>query len=644
MRVSVLSRVIGNADGLRFLFYALGINQSVFRKNDPNIERAYKMSAGVKRGLYLLVLMVGLAAAISAVAYFRGDYAEEGRKNTPYSGTLLQYDGWYAAHKDSTYTAITLPVYRETEGDSITIVNALPRELESGTYLVFESTNTYVTVAVDGEVIYQNLDNSVTQPLSMWNFIRLESTQAEGKISITFRGRDSYDVGILPRIYLGPRSDILLLANSETQFNTQISVIIIFFGVFIMLCSLVTFADMDYSADFVYLGMFIFVLGLSQWLQLAYPMGTPASWFEAQGTGRSLFGLLPPFFCLYRAERAAEPRKRVFRAAFWFGIGFYFLVFLMRWFASPILWTSLRITTFTVFEMIYGLCLYMTLFREEDGTRRYRALTGTGIALLMLGIGLESFTHLGYTSMHNARPLILGALSFSLMQTTAVLFSVFDHAEQQVKNARELSDSRIRLMMNQMRPHFIRSALGAIGTAIRQDPDKAYSLLRDFTNYTSFNIESMDSTELIPFREELKHIKAYTNIEQERYRPRVKVEYDIGPDRFEVPPLSIQPYVENAIKHGVWAKKEGGTVCLYTEDAGDAYVIRITDDGVGFNVDSPPPAMRGHGISMKNAAYRLEAQVHGTVRVESIMGQGTSVTVTIPKTEKEENDDENDAG
>ena len=126
------------------------------------------MSDGVKRGLYLLMLIAGLSTAILAVVYFGGDYAEENRKNATYSETLLQYDGWFAAHKDGTYSAVTLPTFKEAKGDSITIVNALPRELESGTYLVFESTSTRVTVSVDGEMIYENVDNAVKQPLSMW--------------------------------------------------------------------------------------------------------------------------------------------------------------------------------------------------------------------------------------------------------------------------------------------------------------------------------------------------------------------------------------------------------------------------------------------------------------------------------------------
>ena len=114
------------------------------------------------------------------------------------------------------------------------------------------------------------------------------------------------------------------------------------------------------------------------------------------------------------------------------------------------------------------------------------------------------------------------------------------------------------------------------------------------------------------------------------------MEYEIGPDRFEVPPLAIQPYVENAIKHGVWAKKEGGTVLLRTEETKTGWVVTITDDGVGFDVENPPPALRGHGISMKNAAYRLREQVGGDVKVESVIGRGTQITITIPKREKGE--------
>ena len=585
------------------------------------------------KGLYILMILAGLTAALLVVLLLSRAYREDQKDKAPYSGALLRYDGWVILREDNTVKRVDLPDYVVPESDTMTIVNVLPRALESGAYLAFESTNVFVTVRLDEDVIYQNMNESNTKAFSMWNFVLLDAAQAEGPITIEFSGSDPYDAGILPEIFLGPKSEILLLAESETRVNTQVSVSTIFFGLFVMLCALVTFSNMGYSADFILLGLFIFLLGLSQWFQIILPSGNAGTWFAKQGIGRSLFGLLPPFYCYYCARRSVQTEKKTYEAVFWVGIGYYFLVYLLRWFGSASSWHMLRIATYIIFEGIYGLCLYSTVVLEKESSLKYRLLTGVGLAALMLGIGIENFTHIGYTVMRTARPIILGALVFSMLQATAVLLNVYDHIEQQAINARELSESRFRLMINQLKPHFIRNALATIRVITRHDPQKAYDLLYDFTQYFSYNIDSIQGNELTTFTEELKHIQEYTNIEQEHMGQRLRMEYDIGPTDFEIPPLSIEPFVENAVKHGVWQKREGGTVRVISEEKEKTFVISICDDGVGFDPQNPPPpAVRGHGIGMKYAIERLNTMVSGTVKVESQPGKGTTITIEIPKT------------
>ena len=590
------------------------------------------MNENGKKGLSILMILVGLTAALLVVFLLSRAYREDQRENAPYSGALLRYDGWAVLRENSTLQNVELPTYAYPGGETMTIVNTLPRALESGTTLAFESTNVFVTVKLDGDEIYSNAEDLGTQPFSMWNFVVLEEIQAEGRITIEFSSKDPYDAGILPVIYLGPKSEILLLAESETRINTQVSISTVFFGLFVMLCALVSFPDIGFSADFLLLGLFISALGLSQWFQIILPTGNPGSWFARQGIGRSLFGLLPPFYCYYCARRNESSAKKLFETAFWVGIGYYFLVYLLRWFGSAGSWHSLRVITYIIFEGIYGLCLWGTAIQNRESSVKYRLLTGAGLAALMLGIGLENFTHIGYTAMRTARPLILGALVFSMLQATAVLLNVYDHIEEQARMARELSESRFRLMMNQLKPHFIRNSLATIRVITRHDPQKAYDLLYDFTQYLSYNIDSMQGSELTTFTEELRHIREYTNIEQEHMGQRLRMEYEIGPTDFEIPPLSVEPFVENAVKHGVWPKREGGTVRVVSEETEEAFIISIRDDGVGFDPQNPPPpAVRGHGIGMKYAVERLETMVGGRVEVESEAGKGTTVTIAIPK-------------
>ena len=591
--------------------------------------------SSISRSLICVIAIIcGFAAAVAAVLSNSVSIPNREDPARP-SYALLTYSGWSVAEEGNTYRQIELPTYVPTGGRPLRIVNTLPRALESGTCLAFESVNTYVTVRVDGEVIYRNMEEG-KQTYSMWNYIYLDSIQAEGRITIDFSGPDSYDVGTLPEIYLGPNTEILLLANDQIRINSQVGITIFFFGIFVLLFSLVSFSDSQYVVDFILLGLVIIALGLSQALQVVHPTGRSTTWFVSQGIGASMFGLLPPFYCFYRGVRAEEAIKKRYYIPCWSGLGFFFLVYCLRWFGSSVIWPSARVVSYLVFEGIYGYCLYCTLCVEEQDSRKYSVLVSISLACLMVGMGLEGFTHLRYTYMRLLHPLMLGALLFSLLHVIAVLLYVFDHIQQQVRIAQELSDSRVRLMINQLKPHFIRNSLATIRVITRHDPQKAYDLLYDFTRYLSYNIDSMRETDLTTFGEELRHIHEYTNIEEEHMRHRLRMVYEPGPTDFEIPPLSIEPFVENAVKHGVWPRREGGTVWVSSSETENAYQITVRDNGVGFDPSNPPPpALRGHGIGMKYAIERLKTMVNGTVEIESEKDMGTTVTITIPKIETE---------
>ena len=115
-----------------------------------------------------------------------------------------------------------------------------------------------------------------------------------------------------------------------------------------------------------------------------------------------------------------------------------------------------------------------------------------------------------------------------------------------------------------------------------------------------------------------------------RFKDRINVVYDIGVKDFSVPPLTIQPLVENAIKHGILKKLEGGTVTLKTVDSSEAYIIEITDDGVGFKMENVDFDSNVH-FGMNNIRYRLKTMCNADVVIESEEGKGTKIRVVLYK-------------
>ncbi len=205
---------------------------------------------------------------------------------------------------------------------------------------------------------------------------------------------------------------------------------------------------------------------------------------------------------------------------------------------------------------------------------------------------------------------------------------------QDVKDlTKELENSRIRIMINQMRPHFLYNALSAIQTIVKYDPDYACKLIYDFTIHLRSSIKALSSDAPIPFRDELKNIKAYLNIEQMRFGKSLQVNYDIQCDDFMVIPLSIQPLAENAARHGVYPKgDEGGTVTVRTRQTQNAYVVEVEDDGMGFDVNEAL-TKNGDSIGLKKLVFRLKSLMNAEVSIQSTPGVGTKATVTIPKAE-----------
>ncbi|MBQ1264700.1 MAG: histidine kinase, partial [Oscillospiraceae bacterium] len=150
----------------------------------------------------------------------------------------------------------------------------------------------------------------------------------------------------------------------------------------------------------------------------------------------------------------------------------------------------------------------------------------------------------------------------------------------------ELKESRIAIMLSQIRPHFIYNTLGTIERMCLKDPQKAFDLVRNFSLYLRGNFSELDSLRTIRFAEELKHVEYYVNIEKVRF-PDMQIEYDVKTTDFVLPALSVQPLVENAIKHGLMRLETGGTVVIRSYETPTHFCVEVEDDGVGFDTSLP---------------------------------------------------------
>ena len=202
---------------------------------------------------------------------------------------------------------------------------------------------------------------------------------------------------------------------------------------------------------------------------------------------------------------------------------------------------------------------------------------------------------------------------------------------QQVQ--KELYEAKVSVMTSQIRPHFMYNALTSIAMMCTINPKTAQKATVTFAKYLRGNMDSLKQTAPVPFSQELEHLKKYLYIEKLRFDDLLNIEYDIQATDFELPLLSIQPLVENAVKHGVGMKEDGGTVKISTRETETSYEVIIEDDGVGFDVNEQKNDGRTH-IGMENTKKRLHDMCGGEVIITSKVGEGTTARVIIPKKEE----------
>ncbi|MEG0340148.1 MAG: histidine kinase [Oscillospiraceae bacterium] len=213
-----------------------------------------------------------------------------------------------------------------------------------------------------------------------------------------------------------------------------------------------------------------------------------------------------------------------------------------------------------------------------------------------------------------------------------LMFIVF-HLEQDKQlreQERQLAQSRISIMLSQIQPHFLYNTLTAICGLCDENPEEAKKVTAEFADYLRHNLESLTQSTPVPFEDELRHTEVYLGIEKKRFEERLNIVYDIANVDFRVPALTIQPIVENAVKHGVTRKKLGGIVNISTKERDDCYEIIIADDGVGFDVNAPQTDPDTH-VGIENVRSRLWSICRGTLDIKSTVGEGTTAIIKIPK-------------
>ena len=272
----------------------------------------------------------------------------------------------------------------------------------------------------------------------------------------------------------------------------------------------------------------------------------------------------------------------------------------------------------TVFMVID---LFMVLKMGQNITPSQRIAFIAYLSLPILGLLIRGF--------------IPGVYVVALSSCLSMIIMLAAIANEQSKSFRqqELDNEHLKvdLMLSQIQPHFLFNVLYVIQEICLIDAETASGAISDFSRYLRHNMDSLSINRPIPFSEELEHVKHYVSLQQLRFGDALDVQYELNCTDFELPTLTLQPIVENAIRYGIRKSKEGeGTVIIRSQEFPDRYEIHVIDDGPGFVPDQLPEDGMSH-MGIKNVRQRLGRISGGELRVISEPGRGTDAAIILPK-------------
>jgi len=226
----------------------------------------------------------------------------------------------------------------------------------------------------------------------------------------------------------------------------------------------------------------------------------------------------------------------------------------------------------------------------------------------------------------------LAALLIFLALLLLYLTIYVDRETELSKQREELTRSRVDIMRSQIQPHFLYNALSVIVYYCDKDPQRAKQTTLVFSNYLRENLNSLVTAGPVPFEQELTHVKNYLFLEKQRFEGRLNFSYDIQTTDFSLPFISVQPLVENAVRHGVSTRKSGGSILVAAHELADCYEVTVSDNCEGFEQGLAEDDDPHRGI--ENIRRRIEKLSGGTLTVKSEAGVGTDATIRIPKERK----------
>jgi signal transduction histidine kinase len=592
----------------------------------------------VKRGRVFGALLVGTLAL--AVLLLGRTLLSDGARQPAFTACVpLTLAGAYTLDGAAERLPFDSRTPPESQGyQRLTVYGHVSPAVAANTQVVMRIPNLRVTLAVNGRIVFS------------WGDVRPAFMQSGGDVWTAFTStgiRESDAVVLtLESLYPGPTLssfrrffDSLATGSEHMAFQAALSgqIINIVASAGIMLLGLIMLGMSLYAralrlrraADYVFLSAFVFASGV--WTGINYEFISLIVPYPAFTLTLEMLcmALLPVFLLRYLRALLAARYARVGTAALYGVLAAALVGVLLQTFGlidlSLLTGAFVLVDVLAITALTYSLIRTIRTHCEPEVRREVMPL------FILFGGTLLNFASYLFHWRTQGLFYALAFLLFSAFETLRLLQTLREtlrRNSEYMKLENELTQSRIAVMLSQIKPHFLFNALNAISALCLTDPIMADQAITSLSNYLRGNIRSLEQRAPVPFEQELDHIKYYVRLEQLRYGEKLRVVYAINTVDFQVPTLSLQTLVENAIRHGVSPKPEGGLVVVNTERGEGEAIVRIIDNGVGFDPDMQSP--NADSIGLANAKKRMESMMGATFIIHSKPGKGTTVEIHMP--------------
>lgn len=280
-----------------------------------------------------------------------------------------------------------------------------------------------------------------------------------------------------------------------------------------------------------------------------------------------------------------------------------------------------------IVNLIIYTALFVICFTQEKMPVSAKIINFINIAIHILAVTAQ---HL-YPTLKTTYP----STCIIVLMVYVLIYTKRGELLQAAKE--ELSKAQVSMTLSKIQPHFLFNSLTSISQLCLTSPTEAHNSIDEFAKYLRMNMDCLGNNTVVDFVTELNHTKTYLKLEKLRYEERLNIIYDITCDNFKIPSLTLQPIVENAVRHGISKLDDGGTIKISTHQVDNEYVIVVKDNGVGFvydeqkskNIQTLSTNVRSH-IGLENVEARLHAMCSGRMEIASNIGSGTTICLYVP--------------